>query len=418
LRNQQPAIPALHLVLVSAMSAVLAGCAGVTAGQGPGSEFRDCPDCPIMTVIPAGQFTMGSLPGETQRRGWPANTGGNERPMHEVTISAPFALGKYEVTRGQFAAFVAATGYQATGGCMQFVRGGIGVVNRPENSWRNPGFEQRDDEPVLCASWLDARAYVDWLANSSGQPYRLPSEAEWEYAARAGSRSAFPWGDGMAGACEHANVRADPNWTASQSTTNSDPPFPCNDGYSESAPVGSYRPNPFGLHDMIGNVFEWTEDCNHPGFDGAPADGSAWVDDPACVFRIMKGGSFANAAKQTRSAARVGRPLSGRAPMLGFRVARSLSGAATAARAGTVPVAVSSGSADPADMALFETHCAACHVDGRSFKGIYGRDQQAIEKVIRDGGANTMSMPAWRGQLTADEIRRLASYVRNAAGWQ
>jgi formylglycine-generating enzyme required for sulfatase activity len=400
---------------VAALLAVLYGCAG--SGERPGSEFRDCPDCPAMVVIPGGSFSMGSPPSETDGRGWPANTGGNERPIHEVTFAAPFALGKFEVTRGQFAAFVAQTGYESTGGCMKFVRGGMGVAIEPDNSWRNPGFEQRDDEPVLCASWLDAQAYIAWLARTTGKPYRLPSEAEWEYTARAGTRSAFPWGDRMEDACAYANVRSDPNWRAGAPAAGGDPPFPCDDGHSESAPVGSYRANGFGVHDMVGNVFEWTGDCNHPSFEGAPTDGSAWVDDPSCVFRIMKGGSFANAAKQTRSAARVGRPLSGRAPMLGFRVARSLGAGSAAATTAATPVAVGAAGGDPEATALFQANCAACHVDGRSFRGLYGRDQASVEKVIGDGGANSMSMPAWRGKFTADQINKLATYVRRVAGW-
>jgi formylglycine-generating enzyme required for sulfatase activity len=305
------------------MSAVLAGCAGVTAGQGPGSEFRDCPDCPIMTVIPAGQFTMGSLPGETQRRGWPANTGGNERPMHEVTISAPFALGKYEVTRGQFAAFVAATGYQATGGCMQFVRGGIGVVNRPENSWRNPGFEQRDDEPVLCASWLDARAYVDWLANSSGQPYRLPSEAEWEYAARAGNPGPRWWGELANSACAYANVADLATARAFNWEPNPAEIHMCDDGEAQIAPVGRYPPNPFGLHDMLGNVWEMVEDCWNPGYRGRPRDARPWLAGN-CQRRIQRGGSWLNDSWRVRSGTRFWIGAGDRAVNLGFRVARSL----------------------------------------------------------------------------------------------
>lgn len=395
---------------------VLTACASDTGRDA--AEFRDCPDCPSMRVIPAGRFTMGSPESETAGRGWPAKTGGNERPLHEVKIVKPFALGRFEVTRGEFAAFVADTGYQSTGGCMEFVRGGMGVTVRAENDWSRPGFAQADDEPVVCASWLDARAYTDWLAKKTGQPYRLPSEAEWEYAARSGTTGVFPWGDAMQAACEFANVRSKAEQRADGPNSFSDPPFPCDDGYSDTAPVGSFRANAFGLHDMVGNAFEWTEDCNHPDFTGAPADGSAWVDEPNCVFRIMRGGSFANAAKQTRSAARVGRPVSGRAPMLGFRVARSLDdSAATATIAGALS-AVAVAGVPAADAELFQVNCAACHVDGRSFRGVYGRDQQTVERVIREGGANSMSMPAWRGKLTEAQIRGLAEYVRKAAGWE
>jgi formylglycine-generating enzyme required for sulfatase activity/cytochrome c5 len=405
-----------HPVLVLAVSLLAASCVREQTGTRADNEFRDCPDCPVMLRIPPGRFTMGSPPAETDNRGWPPQTGGNERPVHEVAIGYAFALGKHEVTRGQYAAFVAATGRTNTGGCVDFRAGFANSQPVAARNWESPGFEQTDEHPASCVSWQDAQAYTAWLAAKTGQPYRLPSEAEWEYAGRAGATTLFPWGDALGATCTYANARAAANWTPSK--PGEEGPFPCDDGYENSAPVGSFRPNGFGLYDMIGNVFEWTADCNHTGFDGAPVDGSAWIDDPACVFRIMKGGSFANSLRQARLAARVGRPVSGRAPMLGFRVARSLDGAGPAAVVAASVSAVEVAGVPPEDVALFNTRCAACHVDGRSFAGVYGRDQATVEQVIREGGTNSMSMPAWGGELSADEIRRLAVYVRRAAGWE
>jgi formylglycine-generating enzyme required for sulfatase activity len=385
-----------------------------------GSSFRDCEGCPEMVTIPAGRFLMGSLPAETGNRGWPAKVGGNERPRHEVTIARPFAIGKYEVTRGQFAAFVAATGYQTTGGCLDFSGSAMGPASQ-EGDWRNPGFAQADDEPALCISWLDAQAYAGWLSQKTGQPYRLPSEAEWEYVARAGTTTAYAWGDSLDGACQHANVHTEPGWKPGGArNATGDTPFTCDDGVQRSAPVGRYRANAFGVHDMHGNAYEWTADCNHPDYQGAPTDGSAWADDPACMFRIMRGGAFINGPRQTRSASRVGRPASGRASSLGFRVARSFDGSGLAAAPAAVApsaITIAPGLVPEQDVALFNTNCGACHIDPRTFRGIYGQDQHSVEKVIREGGSNSMSMPPWEGKLSPDEIRRLAILVRAATGW-
>lgn len=394
---------------------LLGGLAACSSMSESGSVFRDCDICPEMVALPPGQFIMGSEPAETARPGFPPKAGGNERPAHTVQIDTGLAIGRFEVTRREFSAFVEATGYAASGGCLDFSGSLSSVTINKDLNWRNPGFAQAADEPVLCVSWADAQAYATWLSETTGRSYRLPSEAEWEYAARAGTRTAFPWGDELAAACAFANTRTRAEWLVRN--PGGVPPAmhaPCDDGADRPRRVGQYRPNAFGLYDMIGNVFEWTADCYHPSYDGAPADGQPWMDDPKCVFRVMRGGSYSVAAGQSRSATRVGRPASGRAPMLGFRVLRS-GGAASAA---VMPAPPEAGTAATAGMSLFDRHCRACHTDPSTFKGVYGKSLAAVEKVIREGGANTMSMPAWGTVLSAAEIRLLAEQVREMAGWR
>ena len=213
----------------------------------PGAALRDCPECPEMVVVPQGNFTMGSSDSE---KSWAASHGGNaesvsdESPQHHVSLPS-FALGKYDLTRGEYAAFVRDTGYPAGDGCFE---SSMPKSNkRADGNWQNPGFEQTDRDPVTCVSWEDARAYIAWLngkvsgAKSEAGPYRLPSEAEWEYAARAGTTTRFWWGDNDDGAAAHA-------WYKDNS-----------DGKTHA--VGLKPANPFGLYDMVGNVWQWTEDC-------------------------------------------------------------------------------------------------------------------------------------------------------------
>jgi formylglycine-generating enzyme required for sulfatase activity len=238
-----------------------------------------------MVVIPGGRFSMGSPEGSVDR--YP-----NEGPVHEVAIASPFAVGKYPVTYTQFAAFVADTGYDAETECWTF-EDGEGAV-RPGRSWRNPGFSTGGNEPVLCLSWDDAKAFVNWIAQKTGKSYRLLSEAEWEYAAR-GSTSPVPYtryffGDNERDLCLYGNtmdhiakisIKANPNW-----------PFgACSDGYAFAAPVGSFKPNGFGLYDMVGNAWQYTEDCYHDTYDGAPSDGSARTTGD-CEARTGRGGGW------------------------------------------------------------------------------------------------------------------------------
>jgi formylglycine-generating enzyme required for sulfatase activity/uncharacterized caspase-like protein len=270
--------------------------------------FRDCPQCPEMTVIPAGTFQMGAPSRE-------AGSGDSERPRHEVRIARPLAVGRFEVTRGQYAAFVEATGYKSEGSCYVWV--GAEWVNQPGRSWRDPDFSQDDSHPAVCVSWQDAKAYVAWLAMKTGKPYRLLTESEWEYAARAGTRTSRYWGDDPGLACDYANVH--------DADTQKSRRFPweaheCKDGYVETAPVGKFKANAFGLYDMLGNVWEWVEDCQTVNYIGAPADGTARVTDD-CARRIYRGGGWSGPGS-VRAAVRNGNPPSYRSQLLGLRVAR------------------------------------------------------------------------------------------------
>jgi formylglycine-generating enzyme required for sulfatase activity len=270
--------------------------------------FRDCPECPEMVVIPAGSFQMGAPAKE-------AGSGDSERPRHEVRIPRPLAVARYEVTRGQYAAFVKATGHAAEGSCYVWV--GSEWVNQPGRNWRDPDFDQDDSHPAVCISWQDAKAYVAWLAMKTGKPYRLLSESEWEYAARAGTRTSRYWGDDPDLACDYANVH--------DADTQARHRFPweahaCRDGHVETAPVGRFKANGFGLHDLLGNAWEWVEDCQSVNYIGAPTDGSARVTDD-CPRRVYRGGGWSGPAS-VRAATRNSNPAGYRSQLLGFRVAR------------------------------------------------------------------------------------------------
>mgnify|MGYP001576003352 CR=1 FL=1 len=252
--------------------------------------FRDCANCPELVVIPPGSVTVGLPENEAER-----NNG--QGPQVSLSISAAIGLGKYEVTRAQFARFVRESGHAASGGC--FVWNGGKYEQDASRDWRNPGFAQTDKDPVVCVNWNDAKAYTGWLTKKTGRRYRLPTELEWEYAARAGDRTSRPWGDGdnANGACRYANV-ADATAKRVVPGTASWTFHECNDNRAYTAPAGRYRPNAFGLYDMLGNAWEWTEDCLKEEFAGTPSGngdppngecsrralrGGAWVDSPAFV---------------------------------------------------------------------------------------------------------------------------------------
>ena len=187
-------------------------------------------------------------------------------PRRRVTIANPFAVGKYEVTRREFGAFMRATGRSMYGGCAYWDIGERKAKRDDARSWRSPGFEQTDLDPVVCVNWDDAKAYVNWLSEKTGKGYRLPSEAEWEYAARGGIRTSRYWGDDVSAQCAHANgadgtLKAHySNWRWVVAS--------CRDGFVHTAPVGSFRANGFGLHDMHGNVWEWVVDCWNVNYKG------------------------------------------------------------------------------------------------------------------------------------------------------
>lgn len=275
-----------------------------------GKFFKDCAECPEMVAIPAGSYAMGSPAGEAGRYD-------NEGPVHTVNVSG-FSLGRDEVTRRQYAAFVSATGHAGGGDCYVFV-GGQWKKNVGGN-WQSPGFAQDDRHPAACISWNDAKAYVAWLSRKTGKPYRLPSEAEWEYAARAGSAAARPWGESADAACGEANVGD--QTTKSQVPGWSSDIHNCNDGHAYTAPAGSFKPNAFGLYDMIGNVWEWVEDCWNDSYSDAPADGRAWTSGN-CGRRVLRGAAWDGRPQSARSASRFGIVTGDRNGLLGFRVALS-----------------------------------------------------------------------------------------------
>ena len=281
------------------------------------SVFRDCPDCPEMVVIPAGEFLMGS----------PVSEGGrwdDEGPQHRVTVRS-FALGRFEVTRGEYEAFVSAAGHPDGDRCWtDDGRGNWEWRWRNSASWRDPKFRQGDNHPVVCVSWEDAQSYVAWLRRETGERYRLASEAEWEYSARAGRSTSRYWGDSSSGQCVHANGGDLSLRRRYRRVEGFGSPASCGDGTVHTAPVGSYEANAFGLFDMLGNVREFVEDCWHANYDGAPRDGAAWTRGGDCGRRVLRGGSWSDIPRILRSAGRRRSTTGHRVSGTGFRVARTL----------------------------------------------------------------------------------------------
>lgn len=239
-----------------------------------GRIFRSCTDCPDMVVILSGNFEMGSISG-----------GVDEIPVHRVEIAKKFALGKTEVTQGQWKALMG---------------------NNP-SEFKSCG----DNCPVEHVSWNDAQAFILKLNARTGETYRLPSEAEWEYAVRAGSNTLYPWGEKASH--EYANYGEDRCCGGFMQGR---------DKWLNTAPVGSFSANAFGLFDMIGNVWEWVEDSYHDSYKNAPTDGKAWQGDG--LKRVLRGGAWADVPEWSTSARRVGLPASGHDMNIGFRLAKTL----------------------------------------------------------------------------------------------
>lgn len=239
-----------------------------------GEIFKDCDRCPEMVVLPAGKFVMGSAPKDAAAK--PA-----EQPQHEVVIARAFAVAKFEALGEEYAACM------GQGGC---------------KSWTSAG-KPEGRHPMAGLTWHMAKEYIDWLAKTTGKPYRLLSEAEWEYAARAGTTTAFHTGDSI---------------TPQQARFSAGAPGKAGDKLD----AGKFPPNAFGLHDMAGNVEEWVEDCFNGSYKGAPADGSPWLSGE-CDIRMARGGDYFGMAAHIRSAARNGFGATSRS--FGFRVARNLS---------------------------------------------------------------------------------------------
>jgi formylglycine-generating enzyme required for sulfatase activity len=294
-----------------------------TAAAAPVS-FRDCSDCPDMITVPAGSIDIGSTAEERQRSGIPPVFGDREGPRLHISIAKAFALGRYEVTRGQYATFMAATGRPDPASCAIAEIGAASWAQSTGKSWRDAGYPQTDQHPAVCISYDDALAYTAWLSRKTGKSYRLASEAEWEYAARAGTSTAWSWGDNQELGCGKANLVSSGTiaWLGSPSYWQNK--LVCLNNHANSTPVGSFEANAYGLHDMIGNAFEWIADCASTSHQGGPTDGSAY-DQPGCTQRFLKGGAFHTPIWLTRSAVR-GNPLPQDVHMntIGFRVARAL----------------------------------------------------------------------------------------------
>jgi len=329
----------------------LSACETTALAQAPAAgvtfhTFRDCADCPEMATLPAGTYRMGSFKDRALTE--------FEGPRHEVRIGKAFAVSRFEITRGQYAAFVKESGYAAFQGkgCSVLRHADLKWADDDARDWRNPGYEQGDDHPAVCVSWDDAKAYAAWMAQKTGKPYRLLSEAEWEYAARAGSSAIRPWGDDGNAACGHANVwdatyekerglprRADRNVGVGAGPSFRDVSANalkerregewfleshfCSDAHAFTAPTGRYSANAFGLHDTLGNAWEWVEDCLNASYTGAPDDGSAWQKGN-CELRVLRGGSWSSISADARVVQRLFRAKSARRADMGLRVALTL----------------------------------------------------------------------------------------------
>jgi formylglycine-generating enzyme required for sulfatase activity len=283
----------------------------------PVTVFRDCAVCPEMVVVPGGRFERGAAPDEEAREALADAFRHRSEPRHTATVPR-FAVGRYEITRGQYRAFVADTG-RAGGGC--FVWTGTAVAEEPERGWPDPGYAQDDAHPAACVSWDDAVTYAAWLSRRTGKAYRLPTETEWEYVARGGTTTARFWGDDADLGCDHANG-ADLATAAVVPGAGAWPVARCNDGHAYTAPVGRFHANAFGLHDLLGNVAEWTQDCWNENLRGAPTDGRAWTSGD-CTLRAVRGGGWDEAPAGVRAAYRVGSPAVIRVYNRGFRVVTS-----------------------------------------------------------------------------------------------
>jgi formylglycine-generating enzyme required for sulfatase activity len=279
---------------------------GFKAGQ----ATKDCGDCPEMIVVPPGKFMMGAPKAEPGRSD-------AEGPQTKISIGA-FALGKYPVTRGEFAAFVAASGYEPSARCWTEVDAGK-YDFKDGAGWQSPGFDQTDDDPVVCVSWIDAEHYAKWLAKKTGRSYRLPSESELEYAIRAGTTTSRYWGDAVDDFCRYGNTADE----AARKTYRTWQVADCDDGAVHTAPVGGYKPNAFGLYDLLGNVKVWAADCWNGNLDRVDGDGAPSLSGD-CGKRAVRGSAWDAYPANARAAFREGNSASTAYLNYGFRVARGL----------------------------------------------------------------------------------------------
>ena len=294
------------LLFTLAMNVALGGQSSPDSPEG-GEIFSECPDCPEMVVIPAGSFRMGA----------------DGEPVRNIEVAA-FAMGRLEVTREQYGAFVEQTGYAAGDGCRVWQgyppdRNSWTFVWDEQLSWRDPGFEQGRDHPVVCVSWADAAAYATWLSGVTKRQYRLPSGVEWEYATRAGTTTLRHWGDEWQ--CGYANV-LDRSW---QTELPDEPVVACDDRAKYTRAAGISEPNGFGIHDTIGNVFEHVADCQHDPVIRyrVPSDAAPWLQGD-CRHRMHLGGGWDSPSPTSVNPFRNYRRVGDRVSTLGFRVAMTI----------------------------------------------------------------------------------------------
>jgi formylglycine-generating enzyme required for sulfatase activity len=314
-------------------AALLLGAAMAAAQVAPQSTShptprRDCAECPELVQIAPGEFTMGADIEEPRRLGLPEYWATREQPRHAVRIERGFAIGRYEVTRGEFAVFARETGYNPAPGCWHFV--GSEWLFDESRSWRDAKTDQTDAHPVTCVNWHDAQAYIAWLSQKAGQRYRLASEAEWEYVVRAGTSTAYWFGDSPEDICRYVNLgdlttQERYGWDKTRikyEVMNDWKGQPCRDGHAAMAPVTATVANPFGVHGLLGNANEWVADCWNETHQGAPADQSARLTGADCGLRVMKGQGWTAIAASTRAAFRLKMNATDRRFTFGFRVVR------------------------------------------------------------------------------------------------
>lgn len=279
--------------------------------------IRDCEDCPLMIVIPPGVVRIGSFPGEEKEEGVPKDWQGNSR-QREEEISYEFAVSKFPITVKEFSHFAKETNHQGNG-CVSFDGNKWNLLATA--SWKSVSYLQSESHPVVCVSWHDAQAFVKWLSRKSGSKYRLLSDIEWEYVARSGTESRRYWGDDVKHdqQCLFANG-ADRTYmkevlAKDRMNSYSKPNIECDDGFPYTSPVGSFRPNHFGIFDIHGNVSEWVQDC----FENTQGEIQK-----NCRFRTLRGGSWADPTWSIRAADRYKDVPTNRCMSVGFRIARDI----------------------------------------------------------------------------------------------
>jgi formylglycine-generating enzyme required for sulfatase activity len=285
-----------------------------TTVQAPSSATHgaDCAECPVMVKISPGSFQMGSAGNE-------AGSNSNESPMHEVSIRYAFEVSRYPVTRGEWKRYLTDTHRSGSSNCYGYDQSTRSTGHDPRYSWNNPGFVQEDSHPVVCVTWDEVQEYIVWLNRRTAGHYRLLSEAEYEFVQRAGSRTTWPWGRTGDAQCSQANgADATLKHGAGQTSWIY---APCSDGFEFTSPVDHFPANPWGLHDISGNVKSWVADCWHDGYDGAPTNGSVWQGGD-CTHHVNRGGDWDDEPGWMHSAQRSSDDDAD--SYVGFRLARTL----------------------------------------------------------------------------------------------